>query len=247
MRREQNRRGLTDSARGAERHPLYDSVNVAQNDALFLGKKEQAVQTLDAALSRYPARLQGIPSLFTPDPIQARVAIAYARAGRADRARAVLAQWYAAASDSTLRQWIEPFRHEIMGEVALAEGRPRVAIDEFRLSARRPDGPVEWCNDCREAQLGIAFDRAGMPDSAIVAFERYAEMTSYVKLGYDAALLAGTYRRLGELYEQKGNIPKAIAYTRKFIDLWKDADPELQLKVVEARQRLTRLTKHEAR
>ncbi len=236
-----------DSARGAEGRPLFDAVNAAQNDALFLGKNVQAVQKLDAALARYPARLQGVPSLFTADPIDASVAIAYARAGRPDRARAVVAQWYATGPDSVHRQWMEPFRHEVVGEIALAEAKPRAAVDEFRLSARRPDGEVEWCHDCREAQIGIAFDRAGMPDSAIVAFERYVAMTSYVKLGYDAAFLAGTYKRLGELYEQQRNIPKAIAYTKKFIELWKDSDPELQPRVAEARQRLARLTKHEAR
>jgi hypothetical protein len=44
------------------------------------------------------------------------------------------------------------------------------------------------------------------------------------------------------LYESKGNIEKAIENHRLFIDLWKNADPDLQPRVAAARQRLARLT-----
>jgi len=135
----------------------------------------------------------------------------------------------------------------VLGEIALAERRPSDALPAFRKSAVRADGPVEWCGDCRQAQIGIAFDRMGQPDSAIVAFERYVAMPNYLRISYDADFLAGTYKRLGELYEQKGNTAKAILYTRKFIELWKNADADLQPQVAEARQRLARLEKHEAR
>src|SRR5260370_6085 len=111
-----------------------------------------------------------------------------------------------------------------------------------------PFSSARTCKPCKSSTPpSLRIHRAGMPDCAIVAFERYVAMTSYVKLGYDAAFLAGTYKRHGELYEQQRNIPKAIAYTKKFIELWKDSDPELQPRVAEARQRLARLTKHEAR
>jgi eukaryotic-like serine/threonine-protein kinase len=234
-----------DSARGAERRPLEDSVRAAENDALFLGQSARSAGRIDAALARYP--LRGQPSTTTGEPADIQVAIAYARAGRPDRARAVLAQLDAAARDTSFKRWIEPFSHEVTGEIALAEDKPRMAIDEFRLAGRRPDGPAELCFDCHAAQIGLAFDRAGQADSAVVALERYATMVSYDKLRFDARYLAGTYRRLGELYEERGNVSKAITYTQKFIELWKNADPELQPKVVEARQRLARLTKHEAR
>jgi hypothetical protein len=47
--------------------------------------------------------------------------------------------------------------------------------------------------------------------------------------------------RLGQLYEAKGNREKAAHYYAKFVDLWKDADPELQPRVAEAKARLARL------
>jgi tetratricopeptide (TPR) repeat protein len=49
------------------------------------------------------------------------------------------------------------------------------------------------------------------------------------------------YRRLGELYEQRGNRDKAVSYYNEFVELWKDADPELLPQVEEARRRIASL------
>ena len=58
----------------------------------------------------------------------------------------------------------------------------------------------------------------------------------------DAINLAATYQRLGELYETKGDRKRAVECYEKLIALWKNADPELQPRVADARQRLARLT-----
>ena len=57
----------------------------------------------------------------------------------------------------------------------------------------------------------------------------------------DAAWRADTYMRLGALYEDLGNREQAVDYYNRFIDLWKDADPELQPRVEAVKQRLARL------
>ena len=59
----------------------------------------------------------------------------------------------------------------------------------------------------------------------------------------DGLFLAGVRKRLGELYEARGEHDKALAHYRAFIDLWKDADPELQPKVTDARQRVAALAR----
>lgn len=61
------------------------------------------------------------------------------------------------------------------------------------------------------------------------------------RLSQDAQDLAGVYKRLGELYEAKGDRAKAESYLSKFVELWKDADPGLQPKVKDAKDRLARL------
>jgi tetratricopeptide (TPR) repeat protein len=53
--------------------------------------------------------------------------------------------------------------------------------------------------------------------------------------------LPATYQRLGELYEERGNAEKALEYYGRFTELWKDADPELQPRVREIKQRMADL------
>jgi len=62
------------------------------------------------------------------------------------------------------------------------------------------------------------------------------------RMNSDQYFLAVMYRRLAELWENKGDKTKAADYYTKFIDLWKNADPELQPKVADAKRRLAKLT-----
>ena len=55
-------------------------------------------------------------------------------------------------------------------------------------------------------------------------------------------MLPRAIRRVGELYEQKGDRAKAAEWYQKFVDLWRDADPELQPSVAEVKQRLAQMS-----
>lgn len=46
------------------------------------------------------------------------------------------------------------------------------------------------------------------------------------------------YERLGQLYDQKGYLKNAAKYSTQFVQLWKDADAELQPRVQAVQQRL---------
>ncbi len=48
----------------------------------------------------------------------------------------------------------------------------------------------------------------------------------------------GSYLRRAEIYEHLGETDKAIAYYTRFIELWQEADANLQAQVEQARQRL---------
>jgi tetratricopeptide (TPR) repeat protein len=63
----------------------------------------------------------------------------------------------------------------------------------------------------------------------------------------DALYLAGVQKRLGELYDAKGDRQRAIEHYAKFVELWKNADPELQPKVAQAQARLAQLGAAERR
>ena len=140
-------------------------------------------------------------------------------------------------------------RHGALAEIAIAEHRARDAVNEVRLSDPRPDGPVDGCAPCYYASLGRAFDLADMPDSAIATFERFLSTPFWnrTQLRGDPANLAGAYKRLGELYEAKGDKQKAASNNMKFVELWKNADPELQPKVAEVKRKLARLGGAETR
>jgi tetratricopeptide (TPR) repeat protein len=224
------------AARGVSPRPLDDSIDAATGAIWFLDQREQGVRRIDAALARTP--LKTLPIDHRP---YFSAAVAYAEAGRPDKARAMLAEYDAEVHDSTFRQNATAFIHVILGEIALAEKRPLDAVREFWKSDSLPDGPLNDCVMCVEVRLGRAFDFANLPDSAIVHWERYVSAPYPGRSGIDATYLAGVRKRLGELYEAKGDNQRAASNYLAFVELWKNADPELQPKVQEARQRLARI------
>ena len=225
-------------ARGIPIVPLYDSLELAADDIWQRHRPEAGLRRIDAALKQTP--LASLP--IEQRPYFDLVAL-HALAGRPQDARAILAQFDAEVTDSLLRRTLEPGRHAMLGVIAMAENRGRDAVSELRLADSYPDGPATECGICLDPPLGMAFEVAGMPDSAIAAYERYVRAPYWGRLsrGLDGTWLAHTLRRMGALYEERGDAGKATeAYTR-FLALWKDADPDLQPRVAEVRRRLEAL------
>jgi tetratricopeptide (TPR) repeat protein len=116
----------------------------------------------------------------------------------------------------------------------MVEKRPAEALQEYQ----KIDPRLSECRSCLAAARGRAFDAAGQPDSAIAWSERYLGSAEENRGYEDERALGPTYRRLGELYEEKGNQQKAASYYQKFIDLWRDADADLQPQVTEVKKKL---------
>ncbi|HEY8311450.1 MAG TPA: tetratricopeptide repeat protein, partial [Gemmatimonadaceae bacterium] len=165
---------------------------------------------------------------------------ANAMLGRSDKARAVLLQ-ISQIRDAVLRGTFQPDAHRIQAEIALAENRPRDAVTEFRRADSLSDGPQVEDPAPVLFRTGRAFDKANQPDSAIANFEQYLRTSSTERLIDDMTMLAPTQRRLGELYEAKGDRARAALHYNALMDLWKNADPDLQPQVAEVKQRLARL------
>ena len=91
-------------------------------------------------------------------------------------------------------------------------------------------------------ELGTALDRAGATDSALAIYEEYLGSSFNFRIFTDAYNLAPVLRRTGELYEARGDRTRAVATYQRFVDLWRNADPELQPQVVEVKRRLAALT-----
>ena len=62
-----------------------------------------------------------------------------------------------------------------------------------------------------------------------------------IVLSFDLGSVPLAYRRLGELYEAAGENEKAAEYYNEFVELWKDADPELLPQVEDVKNRIARL------
>jgi tetratricopeptide (TPR) repeat protein len=123
------------------------------------------------------------------------------------------------------------------GAVAFAEGKYPEAQANFRLAGQ------QGCPTCTLPMLARAYDLAGAPDSAIVIYERYLTTPYLDRWEPDGTFLPVVHKRLGELYDAKGQRDKALEQYRAFIGLWKDADPELQPQVTHAKERVAALTR----
>jgi tetratricopeptide (TPR) repeat protein len=196
---------------------------------------EHGIQIVEDALELHP-----LATIRVLDRPYAELVEFHAIAGRVDRARAFLAE-HDSVIDPTVAWRTEWRRRRAEGYVALAEGRHADAIAEFRLA---DDRSMNLCRSCALPPLADAYDLAGEPDSAVAIYERFVGERSFGRDELHAALryLPSIYERLGALYEQRGDVAKAIHYYGKLIELWKDADPELQPRVEAARRAMEALS-----
>jgi tetratricopeptide (TPR) repeat protein len=210
---------------------LHRTVWEALDAAWFLGDGARATHLLDDALARDP-----IDKLSMTEAPYVLIVTAYALAGRSDRARGLLSEW-------EIRRRTAPSLadssagHEMRGIIALENKQYGAAQTELRAAN------TVGCIICDLPLLARAYDLDQKPDSAIAVYERFVATPMLDRTTVDGWFLPVVHKRLGELYEAKGQRDKALAHYRTFIDLWKDADPALQPKVTDAKQRVALLTR----
>jgi tetratricopeptide (TPR) repeat protein len=121
------------------------------------------------------------------------------------------------------------------GEIALARGDTRHAIEQLELAATRDPRPYFG-----EA-LARAYARAGDAPRAIQQYERMLQHVEFGAEGQEPWILA--HVELGQLYEAEGAFTKAVAAYQQFVDLWHDADPDLARSVAEIQRHIATLRK----
>jgi eukaryotic-like serine/threonine-protein kinase len=223
---------------GVASAPLREAADRAMIAGWFREDPKRALAIVDSALRVTP--LQKLSPIARP---YSELANVFVIAGKPDRAKEMLAGFN--ESRKTQSRWSDDVERQFMaGEIAFAEGNYPEAVQQLRL------GDKIGCPVCMLPAIGRAYDLGGNADSAIAVFSRFADQR-YAGYAYDpsvpATYGAGVIKRLGELYEAKGDRQKAATYYAKFIELWQNADPELQPKVAEVRKRLARLSDTEAK
>jgi DNA-binding SARP family transcriptional activator/Flp pilus assembly protein TadD/TolB-like protein len=220
-------------ARGGTPGVYLDAgINLALADIWYRRQPARGLETIDAALARYP--LAAIPPL---DRDYALLSYAYALAGRPARARALLIDMRANESVAGSTPGGLGLRDEggylrSQGATELAEGRVRESIATLRRAV-----DLAICPICALPDLGRAYEAGGERDSAIATYERY------VTTPWSDWQLAGgefrgsAYQRLGTLYEERGDTARAITAYAALVTLWSAADSELGPQTADARRR----------
>jgi eukaryotic-like serine/threonine-protein kinase len=208
---------------------MLDSADLA---AIILEDMERARAIFDRTVQQW--RFDSIPLVDRIDTPYLRLA---ALLGDTVHPR----QWaadYKAQQAELARTLDGPFAGELAdAEVAAAYGRFEEALSHIQSAERVRGVRIDQTYPLKF----IVLNRLQMADSAIAAGEKYVAQTMVLRLSQDALYLANIRQRLGELYEAKGNVKKALEHYTAFVELWKDADPELQPRVRDVRGRIERL------
>jgi tetratricopeptide (TPR) repeat protein len=211
--------------RGLRAEALDDALNDVWYDLLVRGDEAQAAGRLRDALERMP--LAEMPALDRP---YSQLATMATISGQPERAREILAE-YEQEVPELIRDKSTSYRRAL-GSIAAAEARYEEAAAEFRRSDFGP------CVHCALPGLADVYDRAGERDSAIAVRERYLAVSRFGRTFWDDSVLGPALERLGQLYDEAGDRDKAVEYYARFVELWRDADPELQPRVEAAQRRI---------
>ena len=127
------------------------------------------------------------------------------------------------------------------GHLALEKGHYAEAIMHFKkaqsfLAVPFPDNMWEypWYFE----PLALAYYRSGDLEKAQEEFEKISKMTLGRVYGWD--IYAKSFYMLGKIAEQRGWPGKAIEHYENFLEVWKDADPDIP-EIEDAKKRLASL------
>jgi tetratricopeptide (TPR) repeat protein len=214
---------------GAAYAALFDKVT---QDLLLRGDTTSALRGLDSIVA-----LPIFDSLPPGQRNYPQLVLYYGVAGATPRARSMYEAWERIPRDGAPNPVT---RGTMLGNLAVAERRYDDAIREYRSTIDDRGS----CIICDYISIALTYDLAQNADSTIAIFTRYVDGVER-PLGLDANFLAGALRRLAELHDAKGDAQKALSYYARFVDLWKDADPDLQPQVRKARARMIELQRRQ--
>jgi len=165
--------------------------------------------------------------------------VLYARTGMINEATTTLVEISARLNDLTADSSMtrssrrdRAYYDLLKGEIELAKRHYDEALDLFQLGNKISGGiwssePLAYCHLLR-----------GDLDQAISIYQHIISLKELGDEDQEKWILAPYY--LGMAYEKKGDHPRAIGSYEDFLNIWKDADPDL-VPLVDAKKRLAKL------
>jgi tetratricopeptide (TPR) repeat protein len=210
-------------------------------DRLFLARAFAAKgQASASAAELASAERLIVPSSLGPEWV-GMLATLRARAGRVAEARSLLATMSKTSLDATAgssanRDASRDERHllRVRGEIALAEGRPDDAAQQFEAAR-----VLETQDVAVLESLSAALVAAGRLEEAITRAEALIAARPFGGESQESWLRA--HVTLGEMYERAGRADAARRSYEQLVALWKDGDADLVV-LAQARSRLAKLT-----
>ncbi len=191
---------------------------------------------------------QALEAAGTIDTVDAALdqAYFYALAGRLDDTRF----WIAADRRVSNRYASLPAPQRagedawLEGLIAYGEGRFADAVASLQQAERDYDSFYpQLGGHLLTWDLARAYDRSGMADSAVARYESALGYGDLLEIRRQAREYPITLIRLAERYDERGDLEQAAGYYGRFVELWVDADPDLQPRVEAARTRLDEIVR----
>jgi len=141
------------------------------------------------------------------------------------------------AVDSTAPgQVVRTLGQSIRARVAASAGRISEALAALESAGWEATAPFVMAEAYDRYLRGELLARSGREDEALGWFGSIAE-----RAAYELVYLAPSHLRQAEIYDRREDRREAAKHYRRFIELWREADRELQPVVDQARKRLAAL------
>jgi tetratricopeptide (TPR) repeat protein len=195
--------------------------------AWVAGMPEMVLPALDEAAAAPPAETARWENFML-----GIIAYGYALAGRTERASEMLEHMDSLAESGDFHRWA--IGEDVRAVIAIQQGNPETSLEHLRQAKQNEYGVVRIHS---RILAGDAYAALGRLEEAVAQYT--SALSSYeLNFGEDALwapLLPYAHRRLGDVYLALGDTTAAIEHISAFADMWRDADPDLQPLVEEAR------------
>ena len=213
--------------------PVFEGLVEALIQGSLFDDDEAVVRALDQGWANRPRDVE--PGRLG----HLQIATIYASSGRPDRARELIAE-YENDVDAEARSedGNQSSLHLARASIATAEDRIDDALAETELARE----VMSECALCVLTELGTAQASAGKHEEAVVTFQQYLDTPFLHRLGTDNFNLHPVLKGLAESQEALGNLDEAARYYQWMLELWSNADPELQPQITGFREALARVS-----